>query len=420
MILHLQKLFVYNRELAEKRLQHQCSNCDNEALFRCRLSSLLFCSINCNVLKTNLSNISDDSLDKKFIRYGEPIKVKDQVIISSIINERCVYVRRSDVEFSRLMNDVLKYSKNAQKLETLPDIDDVVLVRFMDDIYRAQVIELPDDESCRISVRLIDYGNTAQVFLKDLMVISVECQHLECVAHKVTLKDVRIDIFNWDIVDFLVMLSSNKTELLVSQIDSGDVVLTDSLRGTSINEQIVNLSLVEEKKSYDGDGFLLSELLQYVPEVLIPSGTNKKLFVVNSRPLAENPEMICCVSESKMKDFRQLYKSINAYGQKRVVKGSGITYGDKQICLAFSNQQWHRAVVLKTRGDGRPECLLIDLHSIQFVDAQNIIPIPKCFIRPAPVVEDCFCESQTEAVPENSWIKISEIINENFVKLVMN
>lgn len=256
-LFYFQQLFIYNQQLFQTHQSYQCSNCSNcdcEALVQCKSSLLLFCSTKCSLL-----NSKSLMIEQEAVAFAQPIKVKDKVIMLSIINEKCIYVCRSDFDGNHLMNNVLKYSKRAQKLTMLPELGDVVLAEFKEDVYRAEVIDVCDEQPCVITVRLIDYGNTLRVFLKDLLIIGQECRRLECAAQKVILKDVKIDTINCDIIFFLDKLLDDKTELSVTEKNSGEVVLVHKLTEISINQRIVELSVVKES-SGGNDGFLLSDV----------------------------------------------------------------------------------------------------------------------------------------------------------------
>lgn len=219
--------------------------CKNEAFLRCEKTSLYFCSIRCSLLKME-PTVDEVSVDKNEVKYCESIKLNDRVIITGIINEKCVYVRRASCDDCHIMNSIFKLSKKAPKLKDFPDVGDLVLARHYDQVYRAKVLQNSDDDDYAITVQLIDFGNTARVFLSDLMQISQECQRIECFSHKVILKDVMIDAINQDIISFLVTLQEEKIELTVKWIEGSLVVLFDKALMMDINEKIVALSVINE------------------------------------------------------------------------------------------------------------------------------------------------------------------------------
>lgn len=90
-----------------------------------------------------------------------------------------------------------------------------------------------------------------------------------------------------------------------------------------------------------------------------------------------------------MKDFLELYKAINVFGNNRKSEAVGIPLNEGQVCLMFVNGQWHRGTVEKTEGDGFPLCVLLDQNVFQNIAVSNIIPMPNAFKLPPPTVEFC-------------------------------
>lgn len=211
--------------------------------------------------------VVDDPIAEKEIKQDEPIQMNDKVVIMGIINEKCLYVRRAVSDDIRLMNEVFKHSKRAPKLENFPEIGDLLLARYIEQVYRAKVIHISDDDDYAITVQLIDYGNTAQVFLGDLMEMSEACQRIKCITHKVLLKDVNIDAINEDVVSFLEELQDDKAELTVKQIEGSQVVLMLN-KSVNINEKVVSLSVIKEASYADGAGAFLEVSVLILSSIL--------------------------------------------------------------------------------------------------------------------------------------------------------
>lgn len=114
------------------------------------------------------------------------------------------------------------------------------------------------------------------------------------------------------------------------------------------------------------------------------------MFVV-SMEYFEKTGNVVCFPEVELKDFLAFYKAINIYGNKHwnPEASDGIPAHNDEIFLAFCNNQWHRAVISKTAGDGKPECCLIDQLSNQKISLENIVPMPKVFKDPQPFVQIC-------------------------------
>lgn len=154
---------------------------------------------------------------------------------------------------------------------------------------------------------------------------------------------------------------------------------------------------------------------------------------MNSKPNAISPELIAIVSETDLKDFRELYRAINVYGCKQTNREEyGFARDPSWIFLAFCNEQWHRAVLLEQRGDGYPECLLIDLMSLQKISVKDMIPMPRVFASPPPLVrigqiegfnEDVKAhvgELFKEIIKENEFITVDEIFEDDVIILRFN
>lgn len=133
------------------------------------------------------------------------------------------------------------------------------------------------------------------------------------------------------------------------------------------------------------------------------------MFVVNNQPDAVSSEIISCVSESNMRDFRELYKGINAYAKKQKSDDYGIPGRENQMCLAYSNNLWHRAIVLKAEGDGKPKVMLVDLWNIQKIKCENIIPMPKAFKYPPPLSALCKYTAEVPA-KEKEWLYVKNVV----------
>lgn len=241
---------IYNQKLLDSVGSTPCSQCDNEALLRCDKTHLYFCSITCNQLLME-PRAFEAPLPKNEIRYDEAIKTGDRVVITGIINEKCLYVRRADADVALLLNRIHKITKQAEKLQEYPAIGNLVLARLDDEVYRSEVIDVFDDGV--IAVRLLDYGNTACVSLDELMKMDTACKNLKCSTHKVCLKNVNVDAINDLIIETFNDLLVDKTELLVKEADHLGMELTIQSTNESLNNKIMEISEVP-RASYNQSG----------------------------------------------------------------------------------------------------------------------------------------------------------------------
>lgn len=123
-----------------------------------------------------------------------------------------------------------------------------------------------------------------------------------------------------------------------------------------------------------------------------------------------------------------MQKAINWYGNNFTGE-SRLPRSNQKVCLAKVNGQWHRAVVMKAEGNGKPIMELIDLKSVQQVRLKNIILMPHIFGRYSIMSELCvvagykkiketspefFQELKTISVNEVSWDKKNQLITLHF------
>lgn len=247
-------VLVYNAEMFNDG-SPMCCNCTRMALLRCEDTGRYFCSIKCNKSLKNQVRKVEPALKRNEIIFTEPIKVKDVVIISALINEKCVYVKRME-EDCKMMNDFLKATKRSTKIETCPKVGDLVLARFMDNLHRAKVLEVAGRS---VTVQLYDIGNTARVSFDDLFVVDKNCQRIPCVAHKVLLKGVNCGLINKQIIDFLDDLMVSKTSLTVKQIEGDYLVLVDRVASVNVNEKVEAMAKVEDA-TYQDQGPVIDDV----------------------------------------------------------------------------------------------------------------------------------------------------------------
>lgn len=150
---------------------------------------------------------------------------------------------------------------------------------------------------------------------------------------------------------------------------------------------------------------------------MIPLGENKQVFVVNDLPFPSRPDMVACIPAESVKDFFEMYKAINFYANNRRSQDYGIPRDNDEICLTRVNGIWHRAVISKTRGDGKPTVLLIDLFSEQQVPIRDIIPMPKVFASPSMMMEVCRIEGLSARNDSfSSVVQVNQLLTVNEIK----
>lgn len=340
------------------------------------------------------------------------IKKSDKVCLTAIINEKTVYIRQQNEDLNHFLEKVQRLCKNAAALTMMPEIGDVVLAKLFDDIYRAKVLKIIEQEEnededdnveIRIIVLLLDVGNTAKIKPENLFEITQECMDLNYITKKVILKDVNIEALHSDIINYLLSLLQQGTELVITDITRDGIELRDNTENTIINEKIMKMANFEYIS-------MKTAVSVEMPNDLQKCGRKQKLFILNSSYL----EQICCIRDKYLKDFYEFYKSLNAYG--RTVDPN--TYGilnEENLCLAKLNGQWHRVFVTKCKGDGQPECVLVDLQHMALIDIKNIFPLPQIFSE-APFLSEIFKVHGYSSRNENEkqlWKKL--LAENNFI-----
>lgn len=236
-----QQSLEYNCEIIDSALTFLCKNCGRKATLRCEKTKLCYCSLTCESRRPDVVI----PIQPNQIIFSDAIKVKDKVVITAIINERCIFISPKDFDEVNLMNSVRKLAQRSMKLEMLPEVGDLVLAWYLGDVFRAKVLAVPDD-GLVIPVQLIDYGNTANIQFDDLMEMDQDCQRIKCKAHRVFLKDVPHIAVNNDIARFLLHLLEQKTELVVTALEDDEITLVDKSKVVNISEKIVALSKVAD------------------------------------------------------------------------------------------------------------------------------------------------------------------------------
>ncbi|CAO1401771.1 unnamed protein product [Diamesa tonsa] len=338
---------------------------------------------------TDLTNPEVSTEDYKNIEplFIEMFKKGDSVVITALLSGSCLYVEPCGLKYKELIQEVAKSASKAKPFIDVPKTDDYVLVLFMDDYYRAMILNVdydaPEDE--KVTVLLIDYGNTAKIPLDNLFIMNKKLRQLKRQTFKVFLKDVELKAINNDIVNYLDALLLNEAELVVADINIDKAhIHVELIRGDSnenVNQKIKELSLIAEPKLSDPPIFArdMKSLAQ------ITVGSNIKLFITDINYL--NTGHIACVLLSKLKDFFEIYKAVNDYAEKT----SDIPYnpGTEELCLAFSNNQWHRGVLMESKGDGSPIVLLHDLNCFVEVPVEKIRKMPPQLTNPQPMTHLC-------------------------------
>ncbi|KAG5680745.1 hypothetical protein PVAND_010234 [Polypedilum vanderplanki] len=365
-------IFIYNEELRNKIfLVFYCNVCENRSKFKREINGKkkYFCSLECfkNFQGNKISDVSDTEKEEEEVS----LKKSDKVFITAIMNEKCLYVRSINDDLIPLFDEVYEAGNKMEMYEGIAEIDEHLLVRKFDEIFRAIVLEKSEvvDENGwpEYIVRLTDIGNTLRVKQEELLMYPAKCLKLKISTFKITLKDVNVEAINMNVVDYLMNLLENKTELIIKNIDDDGVELKDNTDNTNVNQNIVSLANIENENL----------CIRSFPQNYMSAGQSKKMFVICAYYLELLGDIIC-IDSHYLKDFYELYKALNAYGNKIDIKSYGLMQLEETNLVKYNNQ-WHRAIVREKCGDGKPLCYFIDLQFQDNVNVENIFKLPKVF-----------------------------------------
>jgi hypothetical protein len=287
-------------------------------------------------------------------------------------------------------------------LRELPEVGDILYAKTFDDVFRVEILDV-DIDSNDAAVLLIDIGNTTRVPFGNLYEMTIEGFNIECPAMSYYLKDVNIPALNVNVIKFMVDLLKSQSELGIKSISENEIELVDKSNNVNVNQKIMKLGTFEEMK-YDFACF------SYKNPICM--GPNIKLFVLNASFIDRN-NSICCIDEKYLNDFREFYKSINAYGATVDLKSYGIP-ASNDFCLIKYNHQWHRGKIHKSSGDGKPMCILYDLAFICKVEVENIFSLPEMFhIRFSS--HDYIIEGYETATEEKKMMIKNKFIENEFI-----
>lgn len=351
-----ERCFEYNTDIRKYNfLSYYCCVCSLEATLTS--GDEYFCSKKC----------ADDFMNIPTMELGDyTAKDSDKVTITAVINEKVIYVKPSNADLHLILETVYRKAKSAYLTQYTPMVNDFVLIAAYDSFYRAKVLEILDDGLSFI-VLLTDIGNILSVNLTDVYKMTPECKEVQRVTAKLMLKNVDVKAINMDVIDYLLDLKNHNVELTVKDIDEDGVELR-GLNENSVNDKITRMA------NFDKVTFNLKYNDLTCADLSDGNYSAINLFVVNIIKINDDIKL-ACVPASFIRDFHELYRSLDLYGSKVDAKSFGV-YGSYMLSLIKYNNQWHRGIVMKATGDGKPQCILFDLQVNCKVKVENIFCLP--------------------------------------------
>lgn len=143
-------------------------------------------------------------------------KSNTRVLLTSFLDFKTVYVRPSnpidDMEFIKLMNDVVKAAKTSAQLRA-PKCGMLVLAQFEMVYHRALILKLLDEN--KAIVAFIDFGNVDTARIAEMKVMPTELKKMPRMVTRYTLKNVPDAMCNDDALNILFELLNKSAEVTV-------------------------------------------------------------------------------------------------------------------------------------------------------------------------------------------------------------
>lgn len=238
-----------------------------------------------------------------------------------------------------------------------------------------------------------------------------KCSDFPRLVTKVLLKDVNFNSINMNVVNYLCSLRSSKTELIIKSITLEDdqvyVELKDTSNGCLVNQEIINRSEVKMPKLIEENR---NDLIKNVPPLMSSIGSNKKLFCISKKYL-KTEAVVLCLEEKFVKDFYQLQKALNEFGETLDPENYGLAQLNDMSIMKIKDQ-WYRGVVKSQFGDGYPLCFLLDISEQCKIPVESIFPLPKVFAL-NPIYCDFYMIDKYQTISDDKKEMINSCIQEN-------
>lgn len=196
-------------------------------------------------------------------------KIEKYVKLTAVINHRLVFVRpaggNNEVDFARLMCDVVKSARNAETLTAMPKVGSFVLAKF--GFYqRALVLKIVSVTQAVVS--FIDFGNVEVLDFHEMKAMPSILKTIERFATKIRLSKIEHDLMNTNalkvLYDYLIRDTEMMIEIALEKDSNGETMA--SLRADKwINEQVhsSNINGITVPKTR----FLTNVVINYLTEV---------------------------------------------------------------------------------------------------------------------------------------------------------
>ncbi|KAG5329270.1 RNF17 protein, partial [Acromyrmex charruanus] len=353
------------------------------------------------------------------------LKNGSKICLTSYRNHYCMFARsleEVDVEYyNNVMQSVAQYAQTAPYLTAPPSDKEVVIAPFEGDgnSYRAMVLKTQNNKA---QIVYIDFGNLAEIDIKDLKVMPYHSQQQSC-AVKVILKDIPRDVpMNQEVDMYLRHISGTEVPLICTfeGLSKDGVRLTIADTGECVNDKINQLLIPGWKQANNNDNtcYMFNDIkLASLGHV----GDTVNALVVY---VAKEDVTSYMIGPEDFELMTHIFEVMPAMLKEYCEKMEYYIPRTQELCLALYDGIWYRAVCLNPKESHRTaQIFFIDYGNIELVEHKDIRLMPKDFILPRAFANMCNLVNlapvdrngqYSEAVQK----KLKELITENsFIKI---
>ncbi|XP_017102094.2 protein vreteno [Drosophila bipectinata] len=305
---------------------------------------------------------------------------KGTVRITAFEQTNVVYVisteRDVEMAYFSVLQEVTSKSKNAVKLQTVPQCGQIVIYKSESQTIRAVVLNVEDPKE--IYVVCMDYGNVDIAKLEDLYECSDYLAGLAVYPVAVQLRGVPRRFMNPNVRELLYELCISTTyKIRYSKREYNYkkglqiVQLVESEFHRNLNRYIKNM-ITPVEPSMSGKGFKED----YFSHIYLPTGKKIQLVVMDNTFVKYG--LIYCTVLDLAYEVTKMQRDLQDYGEN-IAKCESFAPPKGEVCVAKYKENWCRGMTQELVGDGYPSILFLDYGNIRPVHISEIRPYPAEF-----------------------------------------
>lgn len=321
----------------------------------------------------NLPENKTQSLVKPLLLINKPTlaevpKSGEIVIMTHFEQPDMAYIRSNEVccnkDYINTVNKVHKCSDNAKFLKQLPQVNEYVITESSNIWSRAIVVE--NENSEKILVQYVDYGNKEYKKLSELKELVPECYNLKQYPVLIHLKNFTNGNVNDDCLQCYIN-DFSQLKIIYKSYDVNDNKIMAELYNLETNENINNKCIDVDK----------SVMFKDIAKEILPASENVPIVVVG-QSMIENG-FIHCISGDEFHKLHNLNEEMKKYAESNY---DHYTPKKDEMCIAKSDNPafyctWYRACCDEIENGDNPTLFFPDYGFFSKVPIQHIRKYPK-------------------------------------------